>query len=421
MRGPYFILLLVLSVQQSALSSQHSARKLFGLTGNTFVGMVRVGSLSPSQPAETEFVPKNYRSADGALLLQTNGNYVEPYFAVKALLTAEDAGLDIHQAAMGWINWALQHQRKDGRFERFNQKADGWKIAGPADADDSMMALWLQLLYRRAPDSGIPQPWQESVRKAQEQLAKLRNGRLGIYHVSGRNHVALFMDNMEVYAALKDIARAQARFGDQPSAQKTNKQADDLAAGIQHVFWDKHHKWFRASMQKVQPAFYPDVVAQVYPLLADFPLKDEDARSAWSTWRSKFASAWLEDRYDPHPWGLVALAALKAGDKSSALCWLSHSQSLRYSARWNILEEAVYQGLEKQLQSLRAESGVACASPSSDGVSTGSTEGTSTRVEQAAEEMFASAVLCQGMTLELAEKRISKNERRPQGLKPNSI
>ncbi len=315
-------------------------------------------SSSTAQSATGAFVPQNYRSPDGALVLQTNGNYVEPYFAVKALLTAQDAGLDIHEAGLAWINWALQHQRKDGRFERFNQKTDGWKVAGPADADDSMLALWLQLLYRLAPDNGIPQQWQESVKKAREQLAKLRNGRLGIYHVSGRNHVALFMDNMEVYAALKDIARAQARFGDQQASQKTNRQAEDLANGIQHVFWDKHHKWFRASMQKVLPAFYPDVVAQVYPLLADFPLKDEDARSAWSKWKSKFASAWLEDRYDPHPWGLVALAALKAGDKSSALCWLSHSQSLRYSARWNILEEAVYQGLEKQLEPSTQQSSI---------------------------------------------------------------
>jgi hypothetical protein len=306
-------------------------------------------------------MPQHYRSVDGALLLQNNGNYVEPYFAVKALITAQDAGLDIRAAGLAWISWALQHQDKDGRFDRYRQNSGEWKRTGPADADDSMLALWLQLLYRLAPDSGIPPLWQESVKKAQAQLANLRNGRLGIYHVSSRNHVALFMDNMEVYAALKDIARAQARFGDQRSSESTNKQAENLATAIDHVFWDKHNQWFRSSIQKVEPAFYPDVLAQVYPLLADFPLKDVNARSAWSKWKSKFASAWLEDRYDPHPWGLVALAALKMGDKSSALCWLAHSEPLRYSTRWNILEEAVFQGLEQQLQAYRPANGVACS------------------------------------------------------------
>jgi hypothetical protein len=320
-----------------------------------------------AQSAASQFVPRNYRSADGALLLQTNGNYVEPYFATKALITAQDAGLDIRQAGLNWIRWALPRQNKDGRFDRYCQKAGAdWKPCGAADADDSMLALWLQLLYRLAPDSGIPSEWQVSAQKAQAQLAKLRNGRLGIYHVSGRNHVALFMDNMEVYSALKDIALAQARFGDQQAAQATNKQAGNLVAAIDHVFWDKTHKWFRSSMQKNQPAFYPDVVAQVYPLLAGFPLKNENAHSVWSTWRSKFASAWLEDRYDPHPWGLVALAALKMGDQSSALCWLIHSESLRYSPRWNILEEAVFQGLnwqmnDQQMQDRRSASAAACS------------------------------------------------------------
>jgi hypothetical protein len=313
---------------------------------------------SPARP----FVPENYRSVDGALLLQTNGNYVEPYFATKALITAQDAGLDIRDAGLAWIRWALPRQRQDGRFDRYCQKTGAdWKACGPADADDSMLALWLQLLYRLAPDSGIPPEWQASAQKAQAQLFKLRNGRLGIYHVSGRNHVALFMDNIEVYSALKDIARARARFGDQQSSQSTNLQAEDLVAAIDHVFWDKHNKRFRSSMQKNQPAFYPDVVAQVYPLLAGFPLKNENARSAWSKWRSRFASAWLEDRYDPHPWGLVALAAMKLGDQSSALCWLTHSESLRYSPRWNILEEAVFQGLEQQLQAHRHAGAVACS------------------------------------------------------------
>jgi hypothetical protein len=315
-----------------------------------------------AQSSSGQFVPKSYRSAGGALLLNTNGNYVEPYFAAKALITAQDAGLDIQQAGLAWINWALQRQRKDGLFDRYCQKAGAdWKPCGPADADDSMLALWLQLLYRLAPDSGIPVEWQASVQKAQLQLARLRNGRLGIYHVSGRNHVALFMDNVEVYSALKDIARAQLRFGDRQAAQITSKQAGDLAAAIDRIFWDNHHKWFRSSMQKNQPAFYPDVLAQIYPLLADFPLKNEDARSAWSDWKSRFASAWLEDRYDPHPWGLVALAAMKLGDQSSALCWLSRSEPLRYSHRWNILEEAVYQGLEQKLKERRVTDTAPCS------------------------------------------------------------
>ena len=70
-----------------------------------------------------------------------------------------------------------------------------------------MLALWMQLLYRMAPATGLPAEWQRSIALAAKQLAKLRNRRLGVYHISRRNHVALLMDNIEVYAALKDVAR----------------------------------------------------------------------------------------------------------------------------------------------------------------------------------------------------------------------
>src|SRR5438270_8632503 len=118
MRGPFAILLLALCAASSGGCIAQSA----------------AGQFVPQS-----FVPRNYRSADGALLLQTNGNYVEPYFATKALITAQDAGLDIRQAGLNWIRWALPRQNKDGRFDRYCQRAGAdWKPCGAADADDSM-------------------------------------------------------------------------------------------------------------------------------------------------------------------------------------------------------------------------------------------------------------------------------------------
>ncbi|HEY6249454.1 MAG TPA: hypothetical protein VI685_05810 [Candidatus Angelobacter sp.] len=323
--------------------------------------LATVSAFCVTARSSNEFVPQSYGLSDGALVLESNGNYVEPYFATKALIVAQDAGLDVRQPARAWIEWALAHQRSDGRFERFCRKPEeNWKSCGAADADDSMLALWLQLLYRFAPDSGIPAPWQESVRKARSQLAKLRNGRLEVYHVSERNHVALLMDNVEIYSALKDMATAQRRFGDNGGADATGHEAETLASGIRNVFWDERNQWFRPSMQKNKPAFYPDVVAQVFPWLAGLP-GSVDPRAAWENWKSRFASGWLESKYDPHPWGLVALAAAKEGDESSAVCWLSRSQSLRYSSRWNVLEEAVYQGLEHRLGEQQLADATACS------------------------------------------------------------
>lgn len=313
-------------------------------------------------PADVRvFSPGNYQSPDGALLLQLGENNAEPYFAAKALIVAQDAGLDIQRAARDWIRWALPLQREDGSFDRYCRTPGGeWRACSRADADDSMLALWVQLLYRLSPDSGIPAAWQPSVRRAEEQLAKLRNSRLGVYHVSSRNHVALFMDNVEVYAALKDVARAQSRFGDYRAAAGADDAALKLASAIERVFWDSRNQRFRPSTQKTPPAFYPDVVGQVFPWLVGMPTPGADARVAWSAWRNKFASAWLERRHDVHPWGLVAMAAARVGDESTTSCWLSMSESLRYSARWNILEESVYQGLQYESLSQKPADGQAC-------------------------------------------------------------
>lgn len=291
------------------------------------------------------FQPTTFQHPDGTITLNSDGKYVEPYFATKALIVAQDGGLDIRQPALAWIDWALAHQRPDGLFRRFCRGNGLWRDCAPADADDSMLALWMQLLYRMSPASGMPPDWQRSVDLSAGQLERLYNRRLGVYHISRRNHVALLMDNIEVYSALADMAHEQLRLGDPDRAEQTNVRAEKLKSAIDHIFWDRRQKRFHPSMQKDRPAFYPDDVAQVYPWLADLAAPGEDSRQAWEAWKRAFGAGWIERHYDTHPWGLVALAAEKLGDSRTAACWTSHSDPLRGSDSWNVLEEAVWQSL----------------------------------------------------------------------------
>jgi hypothetical protein len=239
----------------------------------------------------------------------------------------------------------LPRQRANGLFRRFCRIHDQWRDCAHADADDSMLALWMQLLYRMSPGTGMPPAWQRSVNLAAAQLEKLYNRRLGVYHISRRNHVALFMDNIEVYAALTDVAHEQIRLGESATAKTTNTRAEKLRSAIDRIFWDRRHRRFHPSMQKDVPAFYPDDVAQVYPWLANMNVPGEDTPEAWEQWKRAFGAGWIERKYDTHPWGLVALAAEKVGDSSAAACWTSHSDPLRGSDSWNVLEEAVWQSL----------------------------------------------------------------------------
>lgn len=301
--------------------------------------------------AAPEFDPNGYQFSDGAVSLHYRGDYVEPYFATKALLLAEDAGLDVREPIQKWIAWLLPRQETNGSFGRYCRKGSlSWHLCATADADDSMLALWLQLLYTNAPDSGLPVEWQASVKRAEKGLEGVRNSRLGVYHVSRQNHVALLMDNVEVYSALVAISRAQQRFGQVEQARATEEKAETLDSAIQRVFWNKHEEWFRPSIQKNRPEFYPDVVAQVYPWLADMPVDSNMGNAnAWQSWKSRFGAEWLDKKLDPHPWGLVAMAALKFDDTDSASCWLSRAEPLRFSSNWNILEEAAFQAVKTKV------------------------------------------------------------------------
>jgi hypothetical protein len=306
------------------------------------------GGLTSRSAEVAEFQPDTFQAGDGAIVLTPGGDYVEPYFATKALIVAQDAGINVSNAAGAWIRWALPRQTSHGLFRRYCRSGDRWRDCAPADADDSMLALWMQLLYRMAPVDGMPAAWRWSVARSRSQLEKLRNRRLGVYHVSGRNHAALLMDNVEVYAALKDIAQAQTRLHE-PAEAETEAQAADLAKSIQRVFWDRRLKRFRPAMEKSRKAFYPDAVAQVYPWLADMNGPGQNAHHAWEQWKKTFGRGWIERRYDNHPWGLVALAAEKLGDANTAACWTSQADSLRRSASWNVLEEAAWQALRARL------------------------------------------------------------------------
>eukprot|EP00952_Eustigmatos_sp_NYUAD-ZCMA_P001332 5991-Eustigmatos_ZCMA.PRE.1 len=87
-----------------------------------------------------------YQRPDGAITTYLSGDSIDPYFATKALLVAQDAGLDNAAAARRWINWLLPQQLADGRFERYCLKGERFLPCRPADADDALLATWMELL-----------------------------------------------------------------------------------------------------------------------------------------------------------------------------------------------------------------------------------------------------------------------------------
>lgn len=290
---------------------------------------------------------EGYQRDDGAITTHYQGKFVDPYFAMKALLSARELGLDIAEPGRRWIDWMLARPTVDGLFGRYCMATDdSWQQCQQADADDSLLALWLALLHLSAPADGLPVAWRSSARQSQAALEQLYDAKLGGYVISPSKRVALLMDNCEVVAALRSVAAKKAAWGDAAGANSLRLQANKVERNLARLFPPKPNGLLRhTSEAEASEAFYPHVVAQLYPLLDGLPSLIKKPAIGYREWMQRYRDDWLSLSVDPYPWGLVALVAHRQGDALPVTCWVRRTEPLRHGSRWNVLEDALWQGL----------------------------------------------------------------------------
>ena len=296
-----------------------------------------IGCCTLAASASTKLDLGGYTDGSGAITVLHGGDSADPYFAMQALLLAHDNGLNISGEAGKFVNWLLPHQKPDGTFDRFCRGIDGgWMSCKTADADDSLLALWMRLLETMPLELRNVPARAKSYSISEASLNHLFQPSRGIYMVSPVYLHGLFMDNLEVWSLnmhTKQPARAAA--------------AANLKRAINDTFWDPDKKRFLVSTQleqKTQPeAFYPDKVAQVFPMLVNFPVPGGDSRSYYSNWMKMHRAEWLRQGEADYPWGLLAVLASRQGDQASARCWIREATPLRHGPRWAITDEVSYQ------------------------------------------------------------------------------
>lgn len=150
--------------------------------------------------------------------------------------------------------------------------------------------------------------------------------------------VAYLMDALEVAAGWRAWARLQANVYDAPEAAlASHAAARRMDAAVQKHLWHAPSQSWRVSLGAAAPVFsrwYPDTVAQAWPLLwsdgADAPTR-ERARAAWrhaaGQWRG--AENWSRRNVDPDGfwWPAVAVAARCVGDDAAAKAWVARARA----------------------------------------------------------------------------------------------
>ena len=187
------------------------------------------------------FELKGYLTDSGAITILHSGNSADPYFAMQALLLAHDNGLDISVPAEKFANWLVSQQKLDGTFDRFClSPSKAWIACKAADADDSLLALWMRLLETMPEQLKKNAAWTKSYATSKKALEYLYQPSRGVYMVSPVYLHGLFMDNLEVWS-LKAHSK-QAKPG----------ELDKLARDIYDLFWQPANNNFLVSTQLEQ-------------------------------------------------------------------------------------------------------------------------------------------------------------------------
>lgn len=299
------------------------------------------GSAAAAPPVRLQL--NGFAGPEGAISVQHSGDTVDPYFALQALLLAREFGLDISAYAQPWAQWLLARQKPDATFDRFCRRGPVWAPCKTADADDTLLALWLRLVDSLPPALNTQAPWRASHRISSEALARLMDRERGIYLVSPVYPHGLLMDNLEV------LSYQAACRHDCPAVKARSKR---LAEAIHTTFWDRAARRFLVSTQPEQKTvaatFYPEHVGQLYPLLFDFQLLGLHPHTHYRDWMREHRASWLAQSQHDFAWGLVALVALKFDDRASAACWLRESAHARGGAHWIVTDEVVQQILQSR-------------------------------------------------------------------------
>lgn len=289
---------------------------------------------------------------NGGMTVFPQGDYVEPYFALKALLAAHRLGVNINAEALAFAHWLLPFQRGNGVFPRIcRSTALHWSACGTADADDSLAALWCVLATEvLSEDRAIA----ASCARSLENLATLWQVKQQTFRAVTGDNTAYFADNVEVIGALNVIRAdyaAAIRFAPQLAALPS---AAVMFKGLQRNYGYDPDGALEPAYASIPPApygFYPNAVAPIYVWLCGMRSGIRGQRY-WQVWMYRYGKKWLAGESDRFPWGLIAWVAYRMDDPATARTWLENTDAWRAAGRWNVIEEGVRIGLIHVLSSL---------------------------------------------------------------------
>ena len=247
---------------------------------------------------------------------------VNPYFACVAALglLAETEQCSITEAekkaAGRYLDWHTgMLLETDGKMGIYRKEGEKLIYKEKADSEDGYLGMYLFLMGKyleKTESTDLPDTWKKGIRLALKKIQSLMQD--GSTQVSEENTTAYLMDNLEVWKGLYKLEQA----GLEEDAQLIRALREQLQAQIEKTFWnDKNHKWriIRNSDLYDPTAFYPDGVAQIYPLIYGFPAKEKRMqKKLYDQFTETFQWQTLDKKSRKFLWTMTGMAAAQVGD-----------------------------------------------------------------------------------------------------------
>lgn len=343
----------------------------------------RMQAIRQALTREKKWILKN-QGEDGVIYM--NGALagdVNPYFSCQAALgllakcsdekEIEKRETEI-QSVLRYLNWhSEQLLETDGIMGIYRKNGDKIQIVAKADSVDAYLGVYLELLgkYLMATSSAKGLLWwREASDLAICKLEELMDD--GLTRVSSENDTKYLMDNLEVWRGIvvwEECMRLYENTGISSALQdRVAAMRKTLEKKIPEIFWDKENGRWRVMAGDAEikkDVFYPDGVAQIYPLIVGFPIKNlRIQKRLYRDFTESFQWQELMEKDTNFIWSMVGMSAAEVGDDEGLYKFLKSyervvSISRKYplytgEAGWICREyERAYENYAKRILCLR--------------------------------------------------------------------
>ena len=292
---------------------------------------------------------ESYARPDGAITVFADGSYVEPYFAMRALNTAADLGLDVDSLARRYIAWQLkQLGRGDvvqallsgrrcfvvGVWRRGRGRCSARTLDRAAVSDCRANADARGLEAKRR---GIPSRACFAVGSGRWCVRRIERTEDGTFHGQHRG----------VVCARDRGAKSPGRRRRRSTVSITWR--GETSSRDHPRFLDRRTASYRISTQPAQalPRFYPEIVAQVFPAAFGYRSPAQSSKTLVAQWLRRHERDWVAQSDSGVAWGLVAVAAQRTGQRAAVGCWVARAVRMRSGAYWKC-DEAIFDTQRKR-------------------------------------------------------------------------